>query len=440
MRSLTRRYWTPVIIALVLLTAVGFWAGFTVRSFHDMSRDRSRRFAFGVFDAVQGTLRALADHGRFRRNQVERVLKGIIGHSPLRFVVLEQDGGRIIQVGNVPPDLALPSEGETGEILKDNLTIYWQRVRLQQEPSGVTSSVAVPEAAYDLKLSASSQILALGVGFPPERRGPRPPIRALMVTVIAIVLFVGASTIAWIMTIRSGLLAEQLEVERSRRNHLEELGLAAAGLAHETKNPLGIILGLAQRISVDKRVPEEGRSMAEHIMDEVDKATARVGGFLTFARQRTPTPALIDAQAMADKVTQVIQPDFDSCGVRLVVDCIPLQILADEEMMSQILINLLLNSLHASSAGSKVGVSVEAEGKRARLTVEDEGAGIAPELLPDIFKPYVSGSPDGHGLGLAVVKRFVEQHGWSIGVESKVGAGTRVTISGIRTVDEGASS
>jgi len=63
--------------------------------------------------------------------------------------------------------------------------------------------------------------------------------------------------------------------------------------------------------------------------------------------------------------------------------------------------------------------------------VEDQGSGISPELLPNIFKPYVAGNADGHGLGLAIVKRFVEEHGWTIRVDSQLNRGTEVTVSGI---------
>ncbi|MFH0964423.1 MAG: hypothetical protein V2A58_10475 [Planctomycetota bacterium] len=118
MRILTRTYWTPIIVAALPAAAVGFWAWQTMRSFRDVEQDHFRRFAFGVFDTVQGTLRALGEHGRFRRDQVERVLEGIMGHSPLRFVTIEQDGWRVIQVGDVPEGLVLTTD--SGESLRED--------------------------------------------------------------------------------------------------------------------------------------------------------------------------------------------------------------------------------------------------------------------------------------------------------------------------------
>ena len=440
MRILTRTYWVPIVVALLLVTAVGICAWQTRRGFRDIGQEYTRRFASGMFNTLQGTLSALGDHGRFRRDHVERLLKGLIGDSPLRFVVIEQDGQRLVQVGDVPD--VLPEPADSGELLRNDVAIFWRNVRLQDGPDGASSTVSVvSDTAFDLRLGKSDQTVILGIAAQPTPVGggrrPLSPLTALLVTFVVVVLFIGASTVAWIMTIRSGVLAEQLEIEQARRNHLEELNLAAAGLAHETKNPLGIILGLAQRITGDPRVPEESRVMAEHITDEVDKATARVGSFLTFAKQRQAKEAAVDVQEVVAKVANVMRTDFISAGVKLSLDCAQLRILADEEMLSQILVNLLLNSLHASCSSTTVSVRVETHGTSASLSVEDQGSGIEPKLLPDIFKPYVSGRADGHGLGLAVVKRFVEEHGWMIRADSQIGRGTRITVSGIRIARNG---
>jgi len=431
MRILTRTYWAPILVALLLVAAVGVWAWQVMRGFHDMSQERPRRFAFGVFDTLQGTLRALGDHGRFRRDQVERVLAGTIGNSPLRFVVVEQEGERIFQVGDAPSALSLPTD--TGEILRDDVSIFWRKVRLQDDAEGgAPAEGAVSDALFDVKLADSDQTMVLGISPPQDRQGPPPPMRGMSVTLVVVLLFVGVSTVAWIMAIRSGLLAEQLEVERARRSHLEELGLAAAGLAHETKNPLGIIMGLSQQIARSPGVTPGNRVMLGHIIDEVDRATARLGSFMTFAQQREVRVTALEARTVVTRVAEVLKPDFDSAGVSLAVDGPSVKVLADEEMLQQILVNLLLNSLSASSAGMTVTVEVERKGESARITVADQGVGIAPELLPNIFKPYVSGRSDGHGLGLAVVKRFVEEQGWSIEVASQLQRGTTVTISGIQ--------
>ena len=113
---------------------------------------------------------------------------------------------------------------------------------------------------------------------------------------------------------------------------------------------------------------------------------------MTFARQRKVNVTSLGTQEVCAKIAEILRPDFDAVGVKLEMNCPPLKILADEEMLRQVLVNLLLNSMHASSAGNKVTVRMDRKGKRAVLTVQDQGSGISPELLPNIFQPYVSGN------------------------------------------------
>jgi signal transduction histidine kinase len=112
----------------------------------------------------------------------------------------------------------------------------------------------------------------------------------------------------------------------------------------------------------------------------------------------------------------------------------------DPEMLSQILLNLLMNSLKSMESGGRISVELKSSGKIARMSISDTGSGIPPELLPNIFKPYVSKRADGYGIGLAIVKRIVEQSGWNIHVDSKKGLGTKITITGIMPGDEGDKS
>jgi signal transduction histidine kinase len=173
--------------------------------------------------------------------------------------------------------------------------------------------------------------------------------------------------------------------------------------------------------------------MIETIIDEVDKSASRLGHFMTFATQREIRAVQVKIHELAAKIAEILQPEFDAAGVALEVNCPLMTIIADEDMLRQVLVNLLLNSLHATPEGGRVEVRLERYGsQQAALVVKDQGCGISPDLLPDIFKPYVTGNPDGHGLGLAIVKRFVEDHGWTITADSQLNRGTMIRISGIR--------
>lgn len=408
MKDAMRPYRVPVAVTALMVLGVVFWAWQSWHGFLEREQEMRRQFTMGHFESISGALKALVRDGHLQRDEAVGVLESIIRHSPVRYVILQQDGGRILQAGEVPANLDLA--GDDGEAVIDECFVYWHSVRIQGD---------------------RDQVMVLSLEPPDQRGGVPPPVRGWIVTLSAALLFIAASFVAWIMTVRGRLLAEQLKGERARRAHLEELGLAAAGLAHETKNPLGIISGIAQRILAAPEEPQQSREMLEYILDEVDKATARLGNFMAFARQREATLTPVRVREVGLKVATILRPDFDAARVSLEIACDDVRIVADEEMLRQILVNLILNSLHASPADGVVRVRLEHEAGPAALIVEDHGRGIAPELLPNIFKPYVAGSSEGHGLGLAIVKRLVEEHGWTVSVESDVGRGTVVRIAGI---------
>jgi signal transduction histidine kinase len=289
-------------------------------------------------------------------------------------------------------------------------------------PETAEGAAGPPSDRFDLIVGADARL--------PQFRFRRQATDLAMVLLVCWI-GIGALTFAWVVSIRRRLLAEDLAVERQRRAHLEDLGLAAAGLAHETKNPLGIILGLADRIHRDPASGNDTRTMAEQIMDAADRAAARVGEFLTFARVPTPRLAVVPAKDAIRDVAAALESDFLATGVRLEVRAEPVAVRCDREMLGQVLVNLLLNSLQASPAGTTVTIRLERQKGTALIAVEDQGRGIPPAIRADIFKPYVTGRPEGHGLGLTIVQRIADQHGWSISVAGEPGQGTRVTIAGI---------
>jgi two-component system, NtrC family, sensor histidine kinase HydH len=426
MKTIIRTYLIPIIVTILMVVGMGLWAWQGWQSKLEYYDDRIYRRANGVFDAVQGTIQALEQAHSLERGQIEGILENVVRLSRVHFVALEQDGKRILEVGSAPTTLRLTSA--EGKSLIGRELLLWRKFHVQDETERNLNgdiNISGPKSGGD------DQVMIIGFEIPRESRMLSGAKKRIALTLLAALLSLTIGLIVWIMVIRSRLLAGQLEAERARRDHLEELGLAAAGLAHETKNPLGIILGLAQQISANPEEPGQSRVMLEHIIDEVDKAQARLGNFMTFARQRKVNAISLDVRAVAAKVAEILQPDFGALGVSLEINCPPLVIFADEEMLQQLLVNLLLNSLHASSPGGTVTVRMARKGKTAVLTVEDEGSGVSPELLPNIFQPYVSGNARGHGLGLAIVKRFVEEHGWTIAVDSKPGRGMAITISGM---------
>ncbi len=251
-----------------------------------------------------------------------------------------------------------------------------------------------------------------------------------------------------------GSMIERLEEERRQREHWQELSVVSSGLAHETKNPLGLIRGLAQRLRRAPELSPHDRERAERIVDEADRAASRLDDFLSYARNQEPRPEPVDVRGVVERVLSALETDVEAAGVEVAIDVVagapPVEhpsserdgaasaiVHADREMLIEIVLNLLLNSLEASPPGTRITVGFEALDSaarqgRGRLWVEDQGCGIEADRLQEVRKPYVSFKPDGHGLGLAIVSRFVEKSGWTLRIDSDPGHGTRVEIAGLR--------
>lgn len=288
---------------------------------------------------------------------------------------------------------------------------------------------------FDLDFGGSNQLLVIGL----PRAGYDDHVATVMVrtwlSAGLAALAVLVVCVAWAQSIRNRSLAVELSEARARASHMDELRLAAGGLAHEIKNPLGIIRAHAQKIAGNASSDGREQKLAEDIMEEVDMTVSRLGDFLAYARSRTPEKQAVAACEVIGRAAELLKPDYEAAGIELDISCEPLTIEAEPEMLQQILVNLLLNSLNACEEDSTVQVKVSGNHETARLQVSDDGPGIPEDLREEIFKPYVSGRQNGHGLGLTIVRRMAEAHGWQADLQSSPGKGTTVTISGISVVN-----
>jgi two-component system sensor histidine kinase HydH len=222
----------------------------------------------------------------------------------------------------------------------------------------------------------------------------------------------------------------QQEVERSRR--LASLGNLAAGVAHEVRNPLSSIKGFATYFRERFGDDPKDRDTATIMIQEVERLDRVIGQLLEFARpstlkiRRVPVADLIqhslkliegDARAAGIEVTSQVPSDLNS---------IPM----DRDRMSQVLLNLYLNSIQAMNEGGALEVNVarDADTKRMKIIVADNGRGMDPADQERVFDPYFTTKSDGTGLGLAIVHRIMEAHGGEIEVRSELGRGTTVTL------------
>lgn len=433
MKHEERPYRIPLLTACGLILALGIWVSLSWQGYTERAQEWQRQRAQETFDTLNAVIAAMSYGEMTDWRQVQTALGTIIRGSRTLFVVVQGQYGRLVQTGS-PPDFLFTNSTQ-GEQFSDTTHTFWAPLRPIQIPKSWSEALDYPHMGLGL-WPKSNPIMYLGFQTSRENvtssrfwERQAPIFLSALVCVLAV-------TAVWIAGIRRRALAGQLAAERARSAHLEELGLAAAGLAHETKNPLGIIMGMAQQIANRPDIPAESRIMLEHILDEVDKASSRLGNFMSFAKPHAPVLVPTDLAALGMELEEILGPDFEGNSVRLQIQVPRTRILADATMLRQILVNLLLNSLHASRPGTTVFIALVRHGRRVSLQVRDQGCGIHPELITEIFKPYTSGSATGHGLGLAIVKRLVEAQKWRIHAASSPGQGTTMTISGVKLAPE----
>lgn len=236
-----------------------------------------------------------------------------------------------------------------------------------------------------------------------------------------------------------GLIADQQRREQSitrrmaRAEQLAALGELAAGLTHEIRNPLaGIIAAVEVLRSEESGGTRERESVYEQILAELARVNGTVDGLLRLGRPQVPQRVQVDLGGVVRNVSELFEVRLKTRRVSLTVEVqsgLP-ELSLDAGMMTQLLVNLLTNSLDAVDTDGKIGILLGPfpKGDGVALVVSDTGKGIAPEDLDRVFDTFFTTKEHGTGLGLSICRRIVEQHGGTISVESGKGEGTKVMV------------
>jgi signal transduction histidine kinase len=220
-----------------------------------------------------------------------------------------------------------------------------------------------------------------------------------------------------------GLRRYQENLLRSEK--LAVAGRMAAGIAHEIRNPLAAMRMTVQLLSREEPDGERRQSL-DLLLAEIGRIEEAVGELMDLANPAPPRREPTDLNAVVEDVLALVQPQASHQGIgieRRLADLPRLE--ADRRRLRRVVMNLVLNALQAMPARGRLTVGTMslpggagASPKAVRLTVTDTGPGIPPELRDRIFDPFTTGKVAGTGLGLAVTKRIVEEHGGSIGFET----------------------
>ncbi|MGA9836418.1 MAG: ATP-binding protein [Gemmatimonadaceae bacterium] len=218
------------------------------------------------------------------------------------------------------------------------------------------------------------------------------------------------------------------EIERA--SQLATVGELASGVAHEIRNP---VVGVSNGLDLVRR--RVGRDpVLEPIIDEMGHQLTRIQQtlqeLLAFARPATPTLAPLSANYMVERAIRLVQPAAARAGVRVEVRLDPQlpRLLADEEMLHQALVNVLMNALQATPAGGRVTVTTRCAANGVEIEVSDTGVGIPPEHIDFVFRPFYTTRHTGTGLGLPITRQIIQRHGGSVTLTSRVNGGTIITL------------
>jgi PAS domain S-box-containing protein len=212
-----------------------------------------------------------------------------------------------------------------------------------------------------------------------------------------------------------------------RAERLADLGRLAAGIEHELRNPLTVIIARLQLLQ--RRVSEAEASELGSVLEAADRIKEVLRAMSSYAEPPRPAPTVLDLRDLLRDTAALVGYHAKAGSVRVSVDPPegPVHVVADRSQLMQILVNLGMNGIRAMEGRNDGGLTlrVRPAGAHAVLEVRDTGVGIAPDKLTAIWEPFYTTKPEGTGLGLSIVKGLVAGHpGSTIDVESALGEGT----------------
>lgn len=237
----------------------------------------------------------------------------------------------------------------------------------------------------------------------------------------------------------TGRVEELHRREIERASQLATVGELASGVAHEIRNP---VVGVSNGLDlVRRRVGAD--PVLEPIIGEMGRQLTRIQQtlqeLLAFARPATPTFAPLNLNDIVERAIRLAGPAAARSAVRVELKLDPTlpRIPADEEMLHQALVNVVMNALQATPAGGHVTVTTRHADGHIEIEIADTGCGIAAEHLAFVFRPFYTTRHTGTGLGLPITREIIQRHGGTVTLTSRVNAGTTITLRlPIRTVGQ----
>lgn len=232
------------------------------------------------------------------------------------------------------------------------------------------------------------------------------------------------------------LLARVVDMEEKLRasERLSALGLLAAEIAHEIRNPLTVMQMLFHALVETLPLDTTSQKDAELISEKMRQMNRILDQVLTFARSSEPIKEAVHAQQLIDDVFLLTRHKLQQQGIdirsQITPDLPPFR--ADRPQVEQVLLNLILNAAQAMPKGGNLRLSATLEDLDGKtymaIGIKDNGQGMSQDQMANLFAPFLTYKESGTGIGLAIVKKIMENHQGKVQIESKVGAGTKFKL------------
>lgn len=239
-------------------------------------------------------------------------------------------------------------------------------------------------------------------------------------------------TLGAVVAIEDVSEVKALTAQLIRADRLAAMGELTAGVAHEVRNPLGIIRASVQLLEDSECKTERIREASTIIKQEIDRLDKVVKALLDFGRPSSPTLMPTDVADVLSDIVLFTRKFASGSNVEIIVEVdedVP-RVMADPDQLKQVFLNLVANAVQSMEQfGGTLTLGAEESEGFVEVTVADTGPGIAREDVGKVFDPFYSTKDDGTGLGLTIVHRIVDEHDGHIEVESEQGKGTTFRVS-----------
>jgi two-component system sensor histidine kinase HydH len=222
----------------------------------------------------------------------------------------------------------------------------------------------------------------------------------------------------------------RLKEQLSRAEHLSSLGEMVAGISHEIRNPLGIIMSSSALLKKKMADYDPSNPIPNIIIEESSRLNNIITDFLNFAKPRTPNLAPCKIEDIIEKNISFLASQIKEQGytIEKQYDNNLPEVTADSDMLYQAFLNILINAMQAMPKGGKINVKICSNGNAVEIFFEDQGEGIAEDILEKIWDPFFTTKSKGTGLGLGIVKNIIESHGGTVQITNGSVSGAEVTV------------